>query len=299
MAAPDYDELALFHENAAEAGLPWAGPPAVERVSFDAPSGNRLSALRWGTAPPELILVHGGAQNAHTWDTVALALDRPLLAIDLPGHGHSDWRDDKRYRPQEMAGDVGAFVDRDAPDAALLVGMSLGGLTATVVAAERPDVDRELVLVDVTPGVNSEKAKEIIDFVSGPEEFESFDAILERTVLFNPTRSESSLRRGVLHNAKPLDDGRWVWRYDLPSLDRIEDLDHRFVDLWDAVSAVPGPITLLQGQRSPVVDDEDVAELRKRHDDVSHIVVADAGHSIQGDQPLVLAGILSDLLGAG
>ncbi len=36
------------------------------------------------------MLLHGGAQNAHTWDTVALALGRPLVAIDLPGHGHSD-----------------------------------------------------------------------------------------------------------------------------------------------------------------------------------------------------------------
>ena len=36
--------------------------------------------------------MHGGAQNAHTWDTVALALDRPLVAVDLPGHGHSDGR---------------------------------------------------------------------------------------------------------------------------------------------------------------------------------------------------------------
>ena len=52
--------------------------------------GRQVSSLVWGTSAPELVLVHGGAQNAHTWDTVALALDRPLVAIDLPGHGHSD-----------------------------------------------------------------------------------------------------------------------------------------------------------------------------------------------------------------
>ncbi len=62
-----------------------------------------LSALRWGTAEPELVFLHGGAQNAHTWDTVALALNRPLLAIDLPGHGHSDWRSDHSYFPVENA----------------------------------------------------------------------------------------------------------------------------------------------------------------------------------------------------
>jgi pimeloyl-ACP methyl ester carboxylesterase len=286
----------MFHENAAEVGLPWTGPPTVARVEFAAPSGHRLSALRWGVEDPRIVLVHGGAQNAHTWDTVALALDRPLLAIDLPGHGHSEWRADKRYRPQEMADDVGAMIAAYSAPTRLLVGMSLGGLTSAVVAAERPELIQELVLIDVTPGVNQEKAKEIIDFVSGPEVFSSFDEILERTILFNPTRSESSLRRGVLHNAKPLDDGTWTWRYDLPSLDRVTDLDHRFVDLWKAIDAVQCPITLFQGSRSPVVDDADVAELQRRQPTARHVVVDDAGHSIQGDQPVRLAELLAAIL---
>lgn len=292
----DYDELSFFADNATEAGLTLAGPPVVERVWFDAPSGHRMSGLRWGTEPVEAAFVHGGMQNAHTWDTLALALDRPMLAIDLPGHGHSDWRPGKEYRPQEMAPDVAAFIGAHADRVPVLAGMSLGGLTSTVVAAENDGLVGHLALVDITPGVNHEKARDIIDFVSGPEVFESFDAILERTVLFNPTRSEASLRRGVLHNAKALDDGQWTWRYDLPSLDRIDDLDHRFTDLWEAVEAVAAPITLFRGDRSPVVDDEDVAELARRRPDATVHVVADAGHSIQGDQPVVLAGLLDALL---
>ena len=87
-----YDEFGLFHENAAEYGLPFDGPPDVRRVDVEVAPGRRVSSLQWGanTGHPELVLVHGGAQNAHTWDTVALALGRPLLAVDLPGHGHSD-----------------------------------------------------------------------------------------------------------------------------------------------------------------------------------------------------------------
>ena len=85
-----YDEFGLFHENAAEFGLPYPGPPTVRREEVPLGDGRQLSALVWGDRPPELVLLHGGAQNAHTWDTVALALGRPLVAIDLPGHGHSD-----------------------------------------------------------------------------------------------------------------------------------------------------------------------------------------------------------------
>ncbi len=85
-----YDEFGLFHENAEEYGLPYDGPPEVRREFVEVAPGRRVSALVWGHEPAELVLVHGGAQNAHTWDTVAMALGRPLVAVDLPGHGHSD-----------------------------------------------------------------------------------------------------------------------------------------------------------------------------------------------------------------
>ena len=81
-------------DNASEAGLPWTGPPDVRRAFVEVEPGREVSALVWGTAAPEVVLVHGGGQNAHTWDTVALALGRPLVAVDLPGHGHSDWPGD-------------------------------------------------------------------------------------------------------------------------------------------------------------------------------------------------------------
>jgi hypothetical protein len=80
----DYDEFGLFHENAEEYGLPFDRPPTVRRVFAEVAPGRRLSALAWGDADPELVLLHGGSQNAHTWDTVAMALDRPLVASTSP-----------------------------------------------------------------------------------------------------------------------------------------------------------------------------------------------------------------------
>jgi pimeloyl-ACP methyl ester carboxylesterase len=289
-----YDEFAMLHENAEESGLPYdaSNAPPVVRTSIDAPSGNALSALVWGDGDAEVVLLHGGAQNAHTWDTVALALDLPLVAIDLPGHGHSDWRDDKAYRPQEMAGDVHHVIDTLAPNASTLVGMSLGGLTALCTLAEHPEVAERLALVDVTPGVNQEKAEPILSFISGPESFASFDEMLERTMAYNPTRSRSSLRRGVLHNAAEQPDGTWAWRYDLPVGDRVDDVEVRFTDMWEAVSAIEAPILLVQGGLSGVVDDDDVAELQRRQPTSRVIVVEEAGHSVQGDRPIELADIL-------
>lgn len=296
--APAYDEFSLFHENAEEFGIPWT-PPTVGRAEV-ATSAGTISALVWGTGNPELVLMHGGAQNAHTWDTVALALERPLVAVDLPGHGHSAHRDDHAYWPAENAVALEQALRELAPDARAVVGMSLGGLSALALTDRAPDLVRQLVLVDVTPGVNREKSSAIAQFIDGPEYFESFDEILTRTVQFNPTRSESSLRRGILHNAIEADDGRWQWRYDLPRRGSGEGDDGQVMpgidDLWDAVERVKVPLLLVRGATSPVVDDEDVAELLRRNPTARVIVVEGAGHSVQGDKPLELAGILAPLL---
>ena len=291
----NYDEFGLFRDNASEVGLPWSGPPTVTRVAVEVEPGRRVSALVWGIDPPELVLLHGGAQNAHTWDTVALALDRPLVAIDLPGHGHSDHRDDGPFGPVNNAADVEVAIRELAPDASMVVGMSLGGLTALALTSRAPDLVRKLALVDVTPGVDRDKAAPIAAFIAGPESFESFDEILARTIEFNPTRTESSLRRGVLHNAVEREDGRWVWRYQRPRLVETAKMPD-FSVLWDDVSNVSVPLMLVRGGDSEVVGDEDVAELQRRQPGARVETVGGAGHSIQGDRPVELAQILTDFL---
>src|SRR2546423_6920452 len=297
-----YDEFGLFQENAEEFGIPWRGAPDVQRVEVPVGGDQTISALRWGAGggPPELVLVHGGAQNAHTWDTVALALDRPLAAIDLPGHGHSSHRTDHVYWPADNAVAVEQAVRALAPDARVVVGMSLGGLTSIALADRAPDLVRNLVLVDVTPGVNREKSTAIAQFIDGPEFFSTFDEILERTIAFNPTRTESSLRRGVLHNAIELPDGRWRWRYDLPRRGTGEGETGSIMpgleELWEAVARVKVPLLLVRGSLSPVVDDDDVAELQRRNPDARVVVVEGAGHSIQGDKPIELANLLREAL---
>jgi pimeloyl-ACP methyl ester carboxylesterase len=287
-----YDEMGLFHENAAEVGLPWNGPPDVRRREVTVAPGQKVSALVWGRGAPEFVLIHGGAQNAHTWDTVALALDRPLVAIDLPGHGQSDWRPDRDYWPERNAEAVAVAIDVLAPAAAAVVGMSLGGLTAFRLATLRPDLVRRLVIVDVTPGTDRVKSSPIAAFVQGPVSFASYDEMLERTVSFNPTRRVESLRRGLLHNAKRRSDGSWVWRYD--RMDAAGRPD--FAPLWEDVAEVRVPLLLVRGALSTVVSDADVDELRLRLPAASVEVVAGAGHSIQGDRPVELARLIEQFV---
>ena len=294
-----YDEFSYFEDNATEYGIEWTGPPIVRRERVAVDGDRSLSALVWGEGPPEIVLLHGGAQNAHTWDTVALALDRPLVAIDLPGHGHSDGGISGSLDVRRNARDVAVVIRELAPDARVVVGMSLGGMTSVALAEHAPELVRRLVLVDVTPGVDGPKAQQITSFIDGPVTFPNFDELLERTIAFNPTRTESSLRRGILHNAVQLDDGSWVWRYR-----RLAEPDDGseggsghpdFSSLWDVIGATTMPLLLARGMLpQSVVDDADEAELLRRRPDARVVHFAEAGHSIQGDRPVELAATIAE-----
>ncbi len=291
----------MFGENISEYSLNVAKMPKVERIAMQLADGRTLSALKWGVASPEVLFVHGSAQNAHTWDTVILAMGISAVAIDLPGHGHSSWRKDGDYGPTVLALDVATAIETWAPDAKLIVGMSLGGLTTIALAGMRGDLANQIVVVDITPGVNSAKSKAITDFVNGPQKFASFEELLARTIEHNPTRSESSLRRGILHNAKQLDDGSWQWRYDRSTHPSAEDSAKRIArisKLWNVIEDLKCSMTLVRGGVSPVVDDADVAELKRCKPDAQVLVVDGAGHSVQGDRPIELSGVLTRILRA-
>ncbi|MEE6178349.1 alpha/beta fold hydrolase [Mycobacterium sp. 050134] len=290
-------EFSLLPENAEQAGA--TGPlPSVARVEAGA-NESRISALRWGTTPPRIVFLHGGGQNAHTWDTVIVGLGEPALAVDLPGHGHSAWREDGDYSPRLNAEAVLPALREHAPHAELVVGMSLGGLTAIRLGAAAPQLVNELVLIDVTPSAlqrHSEMTKEqqgTVALMHGEREFESFQAMLDLTVAAAPNREVKALRRGVFHNSRRLDNGNWTWRYD--AIRTFPD----FTGLWDDVDALSAPVTLVRGGNSGFVTDEDAAELsrRARHFRRAHVVDG-AGHSVQSDQPRALIGLLREVLDA-
>ena len=285
------DEFALLPENAAQIGA--TGPlPAVSRLE-----DGTISLIKWGTEAPQVVFLHGGGQNAHTWDTVILGLGVPAVAIDLPGHGRSAWREDGDYGPKLNAETLRPVLRKHAPSAQLVVGMSLGGLTALRVAATEPALVPELLLVDVTPSA-PERHEQMtkaqlgaVALVQGDRSFPSFAAMLDATVAASPHRDRNSLRRGVFHNSKRLDDGTWTWRYD--SFRKGDG----FEGLWADVPAITMPTTLVRGAKSFFVNDEDAADFAATAPGFQRThVVPDAGHSVQGDQPAALIEILRGVL---
>ena len=281
-------EFASVAEAAAEIGR-GAPLPAVSRHTA---ADGRVSVVRWGQGDPEIVFLHGGGQNARTWDLVALAVDRPALAVDLPGHGHSDWRTDRDYWPERNAEAIAAVLRELAPRPVVLVGMSLGGLTAIRLASVRPEHVRALVVVDVTPGVSARTRAMTVPqrgttaLIGGAARFDSFDEMVELAVQASPRRAPAAVRRGVVHNARQLPDGGWAWRYDQLVA------PPGFAPLWDDVAALRVPTVLVRGGESAFVGDEDVQEFRRLHPGTRSAVVAGAGHSVQSDRPRELAELI-------
>ena len=288
------DEFSSVADGAREWSL---ATPTVEvrRGELSVDGLRSLSFVGWG-ATPQVVFLHGLGQNARTFDVVSLALTVPSLAIDLPGHGRSDGAPASMTTLDDVARDLIVAIEALVTPPIVLVGMSLGGLCALTLAARRPDLVSQLVLLDITPGVTREGAQHVFDFLAGPALFPSREAMVERAVAFNPQRSVASLERGVAANARQLPDGTWGWRYLLhphplrPSFNA--------PDLWDALGGLPRPVTLLYGdQPSSVVSAEDRHRftILRPHDQL--IAIEGAGHSLQGDRPLAVARAIRSLLG--
>jgi pimeloyl-ACP methyl ester carboxylesterase len=118
--------------------------------------------------------------------------------------------------------------------------------------------------------------------------------MLDVTIAAAPHRDRKSLRRGVFHNSKQLDDGTWTWRYDSF---RKGPLLSGFANLWDDVPSITMPTTLVRGANSFFVNDEDADAFAKGAPGFQRThVVANSGHSVQGDQPRALVEILRGVL---
>jgi len=286
------DEFELLNQNAEEAGLAWAGRPTVSRRTVDV-GGREVSCLAWGDEPAQAVFLHGGAQNAHTWDTAALALGRPMLAVDLPGHGRSGWRPDGDYGIEGMANDIAEVVRGLVPRATILVGIGLGAPVALLATRQLSGAIERLVMIDSAPGIrptggavrDTEAGANVAAFTA-QHAFPSFDEMLNHALRFNTGRTESSLRRGILHNARPLADGTWTWRWDPRQRD---GRDFAFEATDEALTHFAGPVLLVRGGRSDIVTDATVTAFRARHANTELVTIDDAGHAVQGDRPVELA----------
>lgn len=262
----------------------------------------RFHYLDWGTPGlPPVVFLHGGGLNAHTWDLVCLALrrERHCVALDQRGHGDSEWSPEMDYSIESHTGDLGAFVDALGLDRFVLVGMSLGGANALAWAGQHSRRLAGLVLVDVGPETRADGVRKIAAFTSESTPLDSVDHFVERALAFNPRRNRELLRRSLLHNLRPMPDGRFMWKYDQRHRGKVADpaaYARRRELLWSAVDGVECPTLVVRGAQSDVFHDEDAERLSTRLREGRWVRIEGAGHTVQGDNPADLLVALRSFL---
>ena len=285
----EVEQLDHLRAAAARAGLPSIDVclPVDRHIIAN---GMRIHALEWGTAgAPPIVFLHGGSLTAHTWDLVCLSLsDRfRCIAVDLRGHGESEWPADADYTFAAMSDDVAAVIDSLSLDRPVIVGMSLGGLVGLHLAATAGDRLRGLTIVDVGPDLRLDSAREILSFTDTDYEMDTVDDFVDRVVRVSTRHQREHLRRSVLYNLRQLPSGRWAWKWDkrrMLSRD-LDDMKVAHARLWDCAAAVTCPTLLVRGDRSRVFLEEDGYRLAAAIPNSSLVVVADAGHAVQSDNP--------------
>jgi pimeloyl-ACP methyl ester carboxylesterase len=299
------DEFAFLPEQARQLGV--GVVPPVRRLTYDLPDGRTVSGLRYGEDPPVVTFLHGAGLNAHTWDTTVLALGLPALAVDLPGHGDSSWREDADYTGRTLAADVAEAVTAWTGGPQLLIGHSLGGLTAAALAARAPARVSRLVVIDITPGIDPDGgAAQIRAFFAGPTDWASRDEMVERALAFGLGGSREAAARGVMLNSRVRPDGRVEWKHHFARLANAlaadpdaaaavtaqQDALRPLISTagWDDLAAVTAPLTLVRGSRG-FVTEADAADFRRRVPSAT-VIEMDAGHNIHEERPAELAAVL-------
>jgi pimeloyl-ACP methyl ester carboxylesterase len=263
-------------------------------------TGLALAADAWGdpTAPPVLLL-HGGGQTRHAWAGTAQVLAQHgwyAIAMDLRGHGDSDWAPDGDYRHRAFAADTAAVAD-SFETRPVLVGASLGGISSLLALGEAQragrteSLARALVLVDIASRMEQSGAQRIVDFMSQkPEGFESLEEAAEAIASYNPHRPRPKRLDGLRKNLRLRDDGRYRWHWDPAFIEGRFD-EYREVDLVDirerldeAAEGLVIPTLLVRGQQSDLLSEENARTFLAQVPHAKYVDVSGAGHMVAGDR---------------
>jgi pimeloyl-ACP methyl ester carboxylesterase len=263
--------------------------PLPQRVHYQV-NGLQLVGDAWGTqdAPPVLFL-HGGGQTRHAWGETARVLAEQgwyAITLDLRGHGESDWAPDGNYMIDAFVADLRQVLAHfDHPP--VLVGASLGGITALLTEGEAPQpVSTAVVLVDITPRVNPQGVERIRAFMTAkPEGFASLEEAAEAVAAYLPHRPRPKDLSGLAKNLRRGPDGRYRWHWDpqlmSPTrLARARDPER----LLAAARSLRVPTLLVRGQLSDIVSEEAAAEFLAAVPHARYVDVSGAGHMVAGDQ---------------
>ena len=261
---------------------------------------------------PPVLLLHGGGQTRHAWANTASELAKDgwrAIALDLRGHGDSDWPEDGDYDPEHFAADLRTVVDalREPP---AVVGASLGGMmTLASLRLSETQLYSEVVLVDIAPRMEREGVERIVGFMLGyPDGFDTLSDAADAISAYRPNKPRPSDLSGLKRTLRRSPDGRWHWRWDVrfltskfqPGEKGIERLGSSRQAMEESLLAgarrIEVPTLLVRGAESDVVSQEGADNLLDAVPHAQCVDIKNAGHMVSGDQNDAFTAAVVDFL---
>ena len=270
--------------------------PEGGRSGFAVVDGRQVHYLEWGaSAAPPVLALHGGGQTAYMYEAVGTALrdSHHLLAPDLPNHGDSDSMPYTTADTRHMiSGTLPGLLAEFGIERTVVIGASLGGMTAITLAADRPDLVAGIALIDVGHQLEDAGVQRIIDFMSKHESFGSLEEAAEAIAEYAPRRS-AARTSNLSRNLRRRPDGRWVWKHGFGRIRPGQGVNFPETANWrdvltgleDDARKVAAPTLVIRGAESDVLSDQGARDAADLIPDAQVVVVPDAGHLTAGDNP--------------
>ncbi len=264
--------------------------PPHQIVRFDGHAGVALVGDAWGDpgAHP-VVLLPGGGQTRHSWRGTGRAIARAgwyALALDARGHGDSAWPENGDYAIDAFAADLRA-VAAALGRRPVVVGASLGGITAMIVEGEGPGALAAVVLVDVAARIELGGAERVRAFMMAhPEGFASLEDAADVIASYLPHRPRPRQLGGLTKSLRQGPDGRWRWHWDPRFLTGIRppsDVANP-TRLSTAARGLTVPTLLVRGRESDVLSDDGAQDFLQLVPHARFVDVSNAGHMVAGDR---------------
>ncbi|MFN8521584.1 MAG: alpha/beta hydrolase [Chloroflexota bacterium] len=254
----------------------------THRDDFAQVNGLRLHYVDWGTAGrPPLLLLHGLAVHARSWDHQAerLSAGFHVVAMDQRGHGDSDRPPPRDYATAHYVADMVGIEDALGWRKMSVIGQSMGGHNGMLFAMDHPDRVERLVISDVEPVFRYDLLGPTRHATELPV-YARLEDLIEEYRRRAPNTDDATHRRRAEHATRALPDGRLTLKYDV-NAPRNWDA----VDLWPRLREIRCPTLVLRGEISPVLRQEDAERMAATIPDCRLVVIPGAGHSVASDNP--------------
>lgn len=251
---------------------------------------------------PVLLCMHGLTRNSADFAGIAprLAQHFRVLVADQRGRGRSDYDPDPtRYQPMTYVQDMFGLLDHEGVQKALLLGTSMGGLMAMLMAAMQPERFSALILNDIGPQVDPVGLARIKAYVGKAEPVADWAGAMAQARAINgdafPTFSDDEWRRfaGALYRQRAEGEGLEL-AYDPAISAPLAAAEDTAVppDLWPVFTAIAElPILVLRGVHSDILSPEGLEAMQASKPDLAIAVIADRGHAPTLDEPDARAAI--------